>query len=168
MESTVKYGQELGPNLIKVGKKIAQNEKLLMLLNNVDLDPLNKEKHPEQLEWKQFVGPGKLIRFIPLVTPDEQTTKSKVVIMVSEGTIANNNSDNENLELEIHIFCPFVEWQIAGDTLRPFAIMSEIRQSIQDKRINGLGEIKYLGFRMATLTEEMGSYIMRFAINAFS
>lgn len=168
MESTVKYGQELGPNLIKIGKKIAQNEKLLMLLNNVDLDPLNKEKHPEQLEWKQFVGSGKLIRFIPLVTSDEQTTKSKVVVMVSEGTIANNNSDNENLELEIHIFCPFVEWQIAGDTLRPFAIMSEIRQSIQDKRINGLGEIKYLGFRMATLTEEMGSYIMRFAINAFS
>lgn len=168
MESIVKYGQELGPNLIKIGKKIAQNEKLLMLLNNVDLDPLNKEKHPEQLEWKQFVGSGKLIRFIPLVTPDEQTTKSKVVVMVSEGIIANNNSDNENLELEIHIFCPFVEWQIAGDTLRPFAIMSEIRQSIQDKRINGLGEIKYLGFRMATLTEEMGSYIMRFAINAFS
>lgn len=168
MESVVKYGQELGPNLIKIGKKIAQNEKLIMLLNNTDLDPLNKEKHPEQLDWMQYVGPGKLIRFIPLITAEEQTTKSKVVVMLTDGTISNSNSDNENLELEIHIFCPFVEWQIAGDTLRPFAIMSQIRQSIQDKRINGLGEIKYLGFRMATLTEEMGSYIMRFAINAFS
>ena len=168
MESVVKYGQELGPNLIKVGKKIAQNEKLLMLLNNTDLDPLNKEKHPEYLDWKQFVGPSKLIRFIPLLTPEEQTTKSKVVVMLSEGTIPGGNSDNEDLEIEVHIFCPFVEWAIAGETLRPFAIMSEIRQSIQDKRINGLGEIKYKGFRLASLTEEMGSYIMRFDINAFS
>lgn len=168
MESIVKYGQEIGPNLIKIGKKIAQNEELIMLLNNTDLDPLNKNKHPEAIDWKNFVGVDKLIRFIPLVSPGEQNTKSKIVLMFTDGTISNNNSDNENLELEIHIFCPFVEWQIAGDTLRPFAIMNKIRQSIQDKRINGLGEIKYLGFRMATLTDEMGSYIMRFAINAFS
>ena len=46
--------------------------------------------------------------------------------------------------------------------------MAEIRKSIQDKRLNGLGEIKYLGFNLASLTEEMGSYIMRFSINAFS
>ena len=46
--------------------------------------------------------------------------------------------------------------------------MSEIRKSIQDKRINGLGEIVYRGFNVSTLTEEMGSYMMRFAINAFS
>lgn len=168
MESIVKYGQEIGPNLIKIGKKIAQNEQLLMLLDNTDLDPINKEKHPEHLEWKQFVGPGKLISFIPLLTADdEQTTKSKIVIILSEGT-PGGNTDNEDLEIEIHIFCPFNEWAIAGETLRPFAIMSEIRKSIQDKRINGLGEIKYKGFRMATLTEEMGSYIMRFDINAFS
>ena len=46
--------------------------------------------------------------------------------------------------------------------------MSEIRKSLQDKRINGLGEIRYLGYNMSTLTEEMGSFLMRFRINAFS
>ena len=46
--------------------------------------------------------------------------------------------------------------------------MAEIRKTLQDRRLNGLGEIKYLGFNVSTLTEEMGSYIMRFAINAFS
>ena len=43
MESTVKYGQEIGPNLIKIAKKLLQNENLLMLLENTDLDPLNKD-----------------------------------------------------------------------------------------------------------------------------
>jgi hypothetical protein len=46
--------------------------------------------------------------------------------------------------------------------------MSEIRKSLQDKRINGLGEIKYLGFSVSTLTEELGCYSMEFTINAFS
>jgi hypothetical protein len=44
--STVKYGQEHGKNLIKIAKKLLSNQNLLMLLENTDLDPLNKNKHP--------------------------------------------------------------------------------------------------------------------------
>lgn len=46
--------------------------------------------------------------------------------------------------------------------------MSEIRKSLQDKRINGLGEIRYEGFSLSLLTEEMSAYAMRFMVNAFS
>lgn len=164
-KSQVKYGQELGPNLLKVAKKLTQNKELAMLLENTDLDPLNKEKHPEEVDGLKLLN--KLIRIVPLVTTEEQNTKSKVVILFSGGSITSNN-DNENIELTIAIYCPFKEWLIAGDTIRPFAIMAEIRKSLQDKRINGLGEIVYQGFDLSTLTEEMGAYIMRFRINAFS
>lgn len=164
-KSQVKYGQELGPNLLKVAKKLTQNKELAMLLENTDLDPLNKEKHPEEVDGLKLLN--KLIRIVPLVTTEEQNTKSKVVILFSGGNITSN-SDNENIELTIAIYCPFKEWLIAGDTIRPFAIMAEIRKSLQDKRINGLGEIIYQGFDLSTLTEEMGAYIMRFRINAFS
>lgn len=164
-KSQVKYGQELGPNLLKVAKKLTQNKELAMLLENTDLDPLNKEKHPEEVDGLKLLN--KLIRIVPLVTTEEQNTKSKIVILFSGGSITSN-SDNENIELTIAIYCPFKEWLIAGDTIRPFAIMAEIRKSLQDKRINGLGEIIYQGFDLSTLTEEMGAYIMRFRINAFS
>lgn len=137
-----------------------------MLLDNTDLDPLNRETHPEPVNGLSLLN--KLILIIPLIRPEDQTTKSKVVILFTGGTINSSNSDNENLTVTIAIYCPFKEWLIAGDTIRPFAIMSEIRQSLQDKRINGLGEIKYTGFELSTLTEEMGAYIMRFNINAFS
>lgn len=137
-----------------------------MLLDNTDLDPLNREKHPEHVDGLSLLN--KLILIIPLIRPEEQTTKSKVVILFTGGTINSSNSDNENLSVTIAVYCPFKEWLIAGDTIRPFAIMSEIRKSLQDKRINGLGEIKYTGFELSTLTEEMGAYIMRFNINAFS
>ena len=166
MESKVKYGQEIGVNLIKIAKKLLDNQDLCKLLVNTDLDPLNPNTHPNNIYGISLLH--KNIRVVPLVTADDQTTESKIVLLFDEGEVNRSNSDNENLSLLINIYCPFKEWSITGDTLRPFAIMSEIRKSIQDKRINGLGEIVYRGFNVSTLTEEMGSYMMRFAINAFS
>ena len=166
MESQVKYGQELGPNLIKIAKILTKNQELLMLLENTDLDPLNKEKHPNTIDGLTLMN--KLIRVTPLLEPTEQNVKSKIVLVFTNGNVNDSNLDNENLSLTIVVYCPFKEWLIAGDTLRPFAIMSEIRKSIQDKRINGLGEIKYNGFSLGSLTEQMGSYTMDFSINAFS
>ena len=151
---------------MKLSKRLTANQELCMLLVNTDLDPINKEKHPEKINGLNLLN--KQIRFVPLLTADEQNTTSKIVLVFDEGQVNSSNSDNENLSLLINIYCPFKEWSITGDTLRPFAIMSEIRKSIQDKRINGLGEIIYRGFNVSTLTEEMGSYMMRFAINAFS
>lgn len=166
MESKVKYGQEIGVNLIKIAKKLLDNQDLCKLLVNTDLDPLNPNTHPNNIDGISLLH--KNIRVVPLVTAEDQTTESKIVLLFDEGGVNRSNSDNENLSLLINIYCPFKEWSITGDTLRPFAIMSEIRKSIQDKRINGLGEIVYRGFNVSTLTEEMGSYMMRFAINAFS
>ncbi len=166
MESKVKYGQEIGVNLIKIAKKLLDNQDLCKLLVNTDLDPLNPNTHPNNIDGISLLH--KNIRVVPLVTAEDQTTESKIVLLFDEGEVNRSNSDNENLSLLINIYCPFKEWSITGDTLRPFAIMSEIRKSIQDKRINGLGEIVYRGFNVSTLTEEMGSYMMRFAINAFS
>lgn len=165
MESKVRYGQELGPNLMKIAKKLIANQDLCKLLVNTDKEPLDKNLHPDDIDGLSLLH--KNIRVIPLLTSEEQSTQSKVVILYSDSNIGSNY-DNENLSLLINIYCPFTEWSIAGDTLRPFAVMSEIRKSLQDKRINGLGEITYYGFSLSTLTEEMGCYMMRFGINAFS
>lgn len=137
-----------------------------MLLNNTDLDPLNKQTHPEKVDGLNFFNT--LIRTTPLMTADEQSTKSKLVLLYTNSNISSLNSDNENLIFIVEVLCPFKEWNIVGDDLRPFAIMAEVRKSLQDKKINGLGEIKYEGFTLSTLTGEMGSYTMRFRINAFS
>ena len=166
MDSDVRYGQEHGKNLIKIAKKLIPNQNLLKLLINTDLDPLNPDKHPDQIDGLKLLN--KNIRFIPLLDAKLQDTSSKLVLFFEEGSINSGNSDNENMYLLINVYCPFEEWLIAGDNLRPFAIMSEIRKSIQDRRINGLGEIRYIGFNISALTEEMACYSMRFTINAFS
>ena len=164
MESKVNYGQELGPNLIKVVKKLLKNQDLCKLLVNTDLDPINPDLHPDIEDTMELFR--KNIRVVPLVTTEDQTTTSKIVIIFESGTPTDNYSI-ERLNMLIYVYCPFKEWEITGDQLRPFAIMSELRKSLQDKRINGLGEISYKGFDIASLTDQMGCYLMRFNINAF-
>lgn len=163
MESKVNYGQEVGPNLIKICKKLMDNQNLCKLLVNTDLDPINPQLHGDINSDELF---GVNIRVIPLVTTEDQTTTSKIVIIFESGS-PTDNQDIEKLNMLIYVYSPFKEWQITGQQLRPFAIMSEIRRSLQDKRINGLGEISYKGFDIASLTDQMGCYVMRFNINAF-
>lgn len=166
MDSNVKYGQEHGKNLIRITKKLLKNQNLCRLLVNTDLDPLNKDKHPENINGMDLFQKNILV--VPFLDSENQSTESKLVLYYSSGEVSNSNSDNENLSFIINVFCPFKEWRIAGDDLRPYAIMSEIRKSLQDKRINGLGEIRYEGFSLETLTEEMSCYTMEFYLNAFS
>lgn len=157
------FGHEHGPNLIKVSKKLINNQNLLKLLVNTDKDPLNPQTHPDIIDGMKLLN--KSIKVVPLLE-QEEITESKIVILFIDGA-KGGNVDNENITMLVNVYCPFEEWLIAGDTIRPFAIMSEVRESLQDKRINGLGEISYSGFSLSTLTDDMGCYTLRFTINAF-
>lgn len=166
MESKVNYGQELGPNLKKVVKKLLDNQNLCKLLVNTDKDPLNKNLHQDIEDTYDLFGTN--VRIVPLVDPQEDLVTSKIVIVFSGSEVTDANADAENITMLIYVYTPYKEWTIAGDQLRPFAIMSEIRKTLQNKRINGLGEIRYYGFDISSLTDQMGSYLLRFTIGAFS
>ena len=101
MESKVKYGQEIGVNLIKIAKKLLDNQDLCKLLVNTDLDPLNPNTHPNNIDGISLLH--KNIRVVPLVTAEDQTTESKIVLLFDEGEVNRSNSDNENLSLLINI-----------------------------------------------------------------
>lgn len=166
--SKVNYGQELGPNLEKLAKKLLNNQQLVKLLINTDRDPVNPTLHPDLTDEEIMECFGKNIRVVPLVTSEDETTASKIVMVFSGSHITDTNTCTEAIQLLIYVYTPYKEWIIAGNQLRPFAIMSEVRKSLQNKRINGLGEIQYEGFDISSLTNQTGSYLMRFTINAFS
>lgn len=163
MDSKVKYGQEHGKNLIKIAKKILNNQDLCKLLVNTNLDPLNNK---DEINGMQLLN--KNVRVVPLLGRDEQLSDTKLVLLYTDGELSESNSDNEVMTFIVSIYCPFQQWLITGEDLRPYKIMSEVRKSLQDKRLNGLGEIKYTGFNFSTLTEEMGNFVMEFRIYAFS
>ena len=67
MDSKVKYGQEHGKNLIKIAKKILNNQDLCKLLVNTNLDPLNNK---DEINGMQLLN--KNVRVVPLLGRDEQ------------------------------------------------------------------------------------------------
>ena len=65
MESSVKYGKETGMNLIKLAKKLLQNQNLCKILVNTDLDPLNENTHPDHIDGLKLLHRN--VRVIPFV-----------------------------------------------------------------------------------------------------
>lgn len=166
MDAKAKYGQEMGKNLKRIAQKLIGNQELCCLLVNTDLDPLNKDTHPDTIDGLSLLN--KNIRVVPYLDSSETDTQSKIVLVWNSGEVSTSNSSNERLSLQVGVYCPFKEWLITGDDLRPYAIMAEIRKTLQDRRINGLGEIRYESFNLNNLTEEASCYMMNFSINEFS
>jgi hypothetical protein len=46
--------------------------------------------------------------------------------------------------------------------------MGEVQRSLENKKINGLGEIRGSGFSVNFFTEEMSAFIMSFKITQFN
>lgn len=161
MESSVKNLKELGVNLQKIVSRLLANQNLLKLLYYTGKDPLAGENLTEsQVENEIY---EKLVKIVPRVGPKE-TANSLISLRVVRGRINEENNQILNLVLHIEVFVPMTQWFIKNSNLRPFAIMSEIQESLNNKVVNGLGRIQGGDFSLNFLTDEISCYEMEFQI----
>ena len=161
MESSVKNLKELGVNLQKIISRLLANQNLLKLLYYTGKDPLAGENLTEsQVENEIY---EKLVKIVPRVGPKE-TANSLISLRVVRGRINEENNQILNLVLHIEVFVPMTQWFIKNSNLRPFAIMSEIQESLNNKVVNGLGRIQGGNFSLNFLTDEISCYEMEFQI----
>lgn len=165
--STVRFLQEMGPNLIKIMKRLLENKNLLRLLYYTDKDPLNEEKAEIDPKQAYLAGDNGVVRIIPIIGMKENS-QSIITLRVLRGIPSKNNSDFLEIYFTIEVFVPNEQWIIKGDNLRPYAIMGEVQRSLENKKINGLGEIRGSGFSVNFFTEEMSAFIMNFKITQFN
>jgi hypothetical protein len=161
MESSVKNLKELGVNLQKIVSRLLANQNLLKLLYYTGKDPLAGENLTEsQIENEIY---EKLVKIVPRVGPKE-TANSLISLRVVRGRINEENNQILNLVIHIEVFVPMTQWFIKNSNLRPFAIMSEIQESLNNKVVNGLGRIQGGDFSLNFLTDEISCYEMEFQI----
>lgn len=152
---------EMGENLQKIFKRLQANQKLLKLLYYTDKDPFSQpDLTEEQIKKEVF---EKLIRIVPRVGSKE-TAHSIISLRAVRGRPVNSNDEFENTVLSVEIFTPLTQWIIKDENLRPFLIMGEIKNSLKNKTINGMGKIKYTGYDLNFLTDEVSAYEMTFSI----
>lgn len=167
MESEVRYLQEMGPNLIKMMKRLLANKELLRLLVYTDKDPLNPEKPEIKASDAYLNGDNGVIRIIPIIGTKENS-QSIITLRVLKGVPSMNNTDFLDIYFAIEIFVPTEQWVIKGDNLRPYSIMGEIQKTLEGKNINGLGTIRGSGFSANFFTEEISAFIMNFKITQYN
>lgn len=154
---------EIGENVQKIVKRLMNNQDLVKLLYYTDKDPLsNVDLTEQQILDEVFL---KLIKIIPRVGPMEYSN-SFIEVVVASG-IQNNNSEFENIEIQIETFVPVTQWIIKDTNLRPFKIMGEIQKSLNGKTINGLGKMYGGDFTINYITDEMTSYKQLFLITVY-
>lgn len=164
MSEKVRDLGEMGENLQKIFKRLQTNQNLLKLLYYTDKDPLNKPDLTEEQIKKEIYE--KLIKVVPRVGPKE-TADSLISLKVTRGRPVSSNNEFENTAISIEIFTPMTQWLIKDESLRPFKIMGEIKKSLKDKTINGMGKMMYTGYDLNFLTDEISAYEMTFYIQVY-
>lgn len=155
--------EELGLNLQKIVARLTANQDLLKLLYYTDKDPLSgADLSTTQISQDIF---EKLIKIIPRVGPKE-TAHSIVSLRVVNGRTSGNN-EITNITIGIEVFVPLTQWVIKNQNLRPFAIMGQIQQSLNNKIVNGFGKLQFDDFALNFLTEEMSCYEMTFTFEEY-
>ena len=164
MSSSVRNCTDLGVNAQLIVKRLLANQNLLKLLYYTDKDPLsNEDLTAEQIQDEVF---EKLIKIVPRVGPKE-TAHSVVAIRIARGRGLITNKEFKNVNISIEIFVPMTQWIIKNTNLRPFAIMGEIQESLNGKKIEGLGKMVGGDFDLNFLTEEISAYEQTFVITSY-
>ena len=164
MSNSVRNCTDLGVNAQLIVKRLLANQNLLKLLYYTDKDPLSHEDlTAEQIQNEVF---EKLIKIVPRVGPKE-TAHSIVAIRIARGRGLITNKEFKNVNISIEIFVPMTQWIIKNTNLRPFAIMGEIQESLNGKKIEGLGKMVGGDFDLNFLTEEISAYEQTFVITSY-
>ena len=105
-----------------------------------DPDPFIKdEKHPEvngiDLLHKQII-------IIPKF-PENGVESSFVVAVFDNFTINPNNPDFKLTRIRFDVVCPYTEWVINENTLRPYLIMEEIDTMFNQAKLSGIGTLQF-------------------------
>ena len=160
----VRNCRELGENLQKIVHRLMSNDRLVNLLYYTDKDPLSQP----HLTWeqKQELVFEKLIKMVPRIGPKEDA-KSIVVIKAVKAGKVPNNTEFKNVKIQIEVFVPLTQWFIKDSNLRPFLILGEIEESLNNKTVNGLGKMIGGDFDTNFFTEEISAFEQTFWITSY-
>ena len=171
LDNTQRRFSIMGENTFLIANKLMQNEKLCRLLKYQTRDPL-KEIDPVTGKPQPKVDGAELINKQILIVPkvfDDSTEKMSYVISVFDDFTVNVlNPEFKLSTVRFDIACPYDEWLLNENSLRPYLIMEEIDKMFNMGRLKGIGKLQFYRVDNLTLSPWIGGYSMRYKINEFN
>lgn len=154
----------MGENLFKVLDKLVNNQTICRLLKYQTTNPLSKEL-PDvdgiDLLNKQLI-------IVPKI-PENDDIECSFIIVVFDKYIVNPSNDDFKLStLRFEVVCPYEEWLIDEDNLRPYLLMQEIDGMFNQAKLSGIGKLQFSHCVPLTLSPQMGGYTLYYTINEFN
>lgn len=155
----------MGQNLFKILNKLSHNQDLCRLLKYQDTAPLKRDsKHPD-VNGVELLNSHLL--YVPKY-PETGIENSYVMAVFDHFSINPVNPDFKLTTIRFEVVCPYTEWMIEENNLRPYLIMQEIDYMFNQTKLSGLGNLQFLRSKPLTLSPQMGGYTMEYQINEFN
>ena len=164
MESQRRFAV-MGQNLFKILNRLSHNQKICRLLKYQDATPLKEDdKH---IDVNGVTLLNKQLLYVPKY-PEDGIECSYVMAVFNHFSINPINPDFKLTTIRFEIVCPYTEWIIEENNLRPYLIMQEIDDMFNQASLSGLGKLQFLKSEPLTLSPQMGGYTMEYQINEFN
>lgn len=151
----------MGENLFKIVYKLIENQTICKLLKYQDADPLSKESvDGSELLHNQII-------IVPKI-PESGVECSFIIVVFDQYTINPSNPDFKVSRIRFDVVCPFSEWIVNANSLRPYLLMQEIDKEFNQAKLNGLGNLQFTHSTPLVLSPQMGGYSMYYQINEFN
>lgn len=161
----------MGENTFKIADKLIRNNTICRLLKYQTRDPL-KEIDPITGKKQPNIDGVDLLHKQILIVPkvfDDSTEKMSYVIAVFHSFVVNQlNTEFKVSTVRFDIACPYDEWVLNGQSLRPYLIMQEIDKEFNGKKMEGIGTLQFWRADNLTLSPWIGGYSMYYKINEFN
>lgn len=165
MDNTQRRFAVMGDNTFKIAYKILNNQRICRLLKYQVRDPFNLEKYPD-VDGLELMG--KQILIVPKIF-DESTEKMSYVTAIFDDFVVNQiNPEFKISTIRFDIACPYDEWVLDENSLRPYLIMQEIDTIFNQGKLAGIGNLQFHRADALALSPQIGGYSMRYKINEFN
>ena len=155
----------MGTNAFNMANKLMQNQKLCRLLKYQVRDPFDEEKY-ENVDGIYLLN--KQIMITPKIW-DESTEKTSYIVALFNTFVTNMmNPDYKVDTIGIDVACPYDEWVMDGQSLRPYLIMEEIDKMFNGAQMAGIGTLQFVRADRNVFTSQIGGYTMQYSINEFN
>lgn len=154
----------MGQNLFIILSKFIRNQTICKLLYYTDKNPLSTDK--ADIDGLTLIHKNLLV--VPKI-PDDLKTKENFIVVTFKSFHTNpSNKEFKVGKIQVAVVCPFEEWVLDTNSLRPYLLMQEIDKELNEQKINGIGTLNFINAQQLTLSPQLGGFSMEYQNNDFN
>ena len=164
LKNTQRRFAVMGTNTFTIADKIMSNKRICRLLKYHIRNPFD-ENLPD-VDGEELIN--RQILITPKIFDDDTEKMSYIVAVFDNFSVLPGNPEFKNAIIRFDIACPYDEWLLDNQSLRPYLIMEEMDKMFNEGRLAGIGKLQFIRASCLTLTPYIGGYSMWYNIHEFN